>query len=207
MSQRLDNGALRTAYAKFKEVYGDPQGQRWRERYLEQVRLVRQAPGDGWQAPAFQRLLWESGGVSGIGAVSSAGQAIAINNSGLVENSTASSAALAIKTAGGVSAIANTGRIIGTVALGDLGSTVDNSGIWNTAGGTNTFGALIAGNGVTNEAGGTIVAADDATATQQTVFTNVGTFTLTFTSATQANFSYNVDGVNRSIVLTKIQVN
>lgn len=37
--------------------------------------------------------------------------------------------------------------------------------------------------------------------------TNVGTFTLTFTSATQANFSYNVDGVNRSIVLTKIQVN
>ncbi|TDR43113.1 hypothetical protein DFR29_107121 [Tahibacter aquaticus] len=37
--------------------------------------------------------------------------------------------------------------------------------------------------------------------------TNVGTFTLTFTSATQANFSYNVDGVNRSIVLSKISVN
>ena len=117
------------------------------------------------------------GGVAGIAAVSSAGQAIAINNSGIVRNSSALSSALAIETVGGATAIANSGRLIGTVALGDLGSTVDNSGTWNTAGGTNTFGALIASNGVTNEAGGTIVAADDASATQQTVFTNVGTFT------------------------------
>ncbi len=35
------------------------------------------------------------------------------------------------------------------------------------------------------------------------VLTQVGTFTLTFTSATQANFSYNVDGVNRTVLLQK----
>lgn len=35
------------------------------------------------------------------------------------------------------------------------------------------------------------------------VLTQVGTFTLTFTSATQANFSYNVDGVNRTVLLEK----
>jgi hypothetical protein len=34
-----------------------------------------------------------------------------------------------------------------------------------------------------------------------------GTFTLTFTSATQATFAYNVDGVNRTITLTKAVVN
>lgn len=38
------------------------------------------------------------------------------------------------------------------------------------------------------------------------VLIEVGTFTLTFTSATTANFSYNVDGVNRAIVLTKIVI-
>ncbi|MDQ0395034.1 autotransporter outer membrane beta-barrel domain-containing protein [Labrys monachus] len=117
------------------------------------------------------------GGASGIDAVSSAGQAIAINNSGTVRNSSASSSALAIETAGGATVITNSGRLIGTVALGDLGSTVDNAGIWDTAGGTSTFGALTAGNGVTNEAGGTIIAADDASAAQQTTFSDVGTFT------------------------------
>lgn len=35
------------------------------------------------------------------------------------------------------------------------------------------------------------------------VLTQVGTFTMTFTSGTQANFSYNVDGVNRSVLLQK----
>ncbi|HJU40875.1 MAG TPA: trypsin-like peptidase domain-containing protein, partial [Tahibacter sp.] len=39
------------------------------------------------------------------------------------------------------------------------------------------------------------------------VLTQVGTFTLTFTSATQATFAYNVDGVNRTITLTKAVVN
>lgn len=34
--------------------------------------------------------------------------------------------------------------------------------------------------------------------------TQVGTFTLTFTSATQATFTYNVDGVNRTVTLSKI---
>jgi lysyl endopeptidase len=36
------------------------------------------------------------------------------------------------------------------------------------------------------------------------VLTQVGTFTLTFTSATQATFSYNVAGVNRTIQLTRL---
>lgn len=39
------------------------------------------------------------------------------------------------------------------------------------------------------------------------VLTQTGTFTLTFTSATQATFAYNVDGVNRTITLTKAVVN
>lgn len=37
--------------------------------------------------------------------------------------------------------------------------------------------------------------------------TEVGNFTLTFTSAGTATFAYNVDGVNRSMQLTKISVN
>lgn len=37
-------------------------------------------------------------------------------------------------------------------------------------------------------------------------FTEVGNFTLTFTSAGTATFAYNVDGVNRTIQLTKITV-
>lgn len=39
------------------------------------------------------------------------------------------------------------------------------------------------------------------------VLTQTGTFTLTFTSATTATFAYNVDGVNRTITLTKAVVN
>lgn len=35
-------------------------------------------------------------------------------------------------------------------------------------------------------------------------FVEVGTFSLSFTSATTANFTYNVDGVNRSITLNKL---
>lgn len=38
-------------------------------------------------------------------------------------------------------------------------------------------------------------------------FVEVGNFTLTFTSAVAATFAYNVDGVNRTIVLEKISVN
>lgn len=37
--------------------------------------------------------------------------------------------------------------------------------------------------------------------------TETGTYTLSFTSAGTANFTYNVDGVNRTLVLTKITVN
>lgn len=71
MTQTLDTNALRTAYTEFKSVYGDPQGQKWRMRYKEQVALVQGASEQDWYPADFQRHLWESGGVSGIGPGSS----------------------------------------------------------------------------------------------------------------------------------------
>lgn len=113
------------------------------------------------------------GGAHGIHALST-GQAITINNSGTVRNRSDKSTDQAIFT-NGPSKITNTGLITGTVQLtSNLGNTVNNSGTWDTAGGTNEFGAGTASNGVNNT--GTIIAAKDGAAVANTVFNNVGTF-------------------------------
>jgi len=113
------------------------------------------------------------GGSAGIRALS-AGTAISIANSGTVRNTSGGSADLAIY-ANGPSQITNTGLITGTVDLiSTLGNTVNNSGTWNTAGGYNWFGTLTTSNRLDNT--DTIVAANDSTTSQHTVFNNVGTF-------------------------------
>jgi len=71
MSNAVDDAALRDAYSDFKGVYGDAQGQKWRERYASHLATIRDASSDDWLTPAFQRVLWEHGGISGIGPGSS----------------------------------------------------------------------------------------------------------------------------------------
>ena len=67
MSLILDTTALRDAYAAFQSVYGDTRGQAWRQSYAEWLASVQDAPADVWITPAFQKSLWESSGISGIG--------------------------------------------------------------------------------------------------------------------------------------------
>lgn len=71
MSQILSTDAIRAEFAKFQTAYGDEAGTRWRARYRATVDRVRQTPEADWMTEAFQRLLWEDGGVSGIGPGSS----------------------------------------------------------------------------------------------------------------------------------------
>ena len=82
---------------------------------------------------------------------------------------------LAIQSDSGATAINNTSLVTGTVDLGDFGNSFTNSGIWDTAGGTNGFGALTLGNSVMNT--GTIIASNDPAAAQMTVFSGLNTFT------------------------------
>ncbi|WP_448956558.1 autotransporter outer membrane beta-barrel domain-containing protein [Labrys neptuniae] len=103
------------------------------------------------------------------------GAPVNITNSGTVRNTSNKSTDQAIYT-NGPATIANSGLITGTVQLASAaGNTVNNSGTWNTAGGTNNFGTGTANNGVNNT--GTIIAANDGTTSQNTVFNTVGTFT------------------------------
>ncbi|MDN0121513.1 hypothetical protein QVN83_21480, partial [Yersinia frederiksenii] len=83
-----------------------------------------------------------------------------ILNSGTIRNLSALSSALAIQTTGAPGTLTNNGLIEGTVQLSDAGNSVINnaSGIWDTAGGTNEFGTLVATNSVLNN--GTIIAAN-----------------------------------------------
>ncbi len=67
MTSPLDTASLREAYAAFKEAYGDAEGQKWRQRYGDQIALVREASVERWATPIFQQLLWDTHGVSGIG--------------------------------------------------------------------------------------------------------------------------------------------
>lgn len=71
MSQFLDTAALREKFASFRETYGDEAGKNWRARYLETIDLVRDTTEADWLTEAFQRVLWEHGGISGIGPGSS----------------------------------------------------------------------------------------------------------------------------------------
>lgn len=125
------------------------------------------------------------GGTAAIFA-GSAGQSIAIKNSGTIQNLNGQSNALAIRTAldglgrgsSGTITISNDALITGTLDLGVPGNRLMNNaqGIWNTAGGTNEFGAAPAGNSVANS--GTVIAANGTAAdpAQVTTFNNLETF-------------------------------
>ncbi|MCB5310914.1 hypothetical protein LH416_22940, partial [Yersinia massiliensis] len=101
-----------------------------------------------------------------------------ITNAGTVRNVSRLSSDLAILVTGASGIITNNGLLLGTVQLSDEGNIFRNNvdGIWNTAGGTNDLGALIASNAVFNN--GSIVAANGSVADplQVTTFNNVGTF-------------------------------
>lgn len=71
MSQILDTAALRQKFAEFRVVYGDEAGKRWRASYLGTVERVRATGEAQWMTEGFQRVLWEDGGISGIGPGSS----------------------------------------------------------------------------------------------------------------------------------------
>lgn len=71
MSQILSADAIRAEFAKFQTAYADEAGAKWRARYRATVDRVRQTPEADWMTEAFQRLLWEDAGVSGIGPGSS----------------------------------------------------------------------------------------------------------------------------------------
>ncbi|QVQ26367.1 autotransporter outer membrane beta-barrel domain-containing protein [Achromobacter deleyi] len=125
------------------------------------------------------------GGTAAIVA-GSAGQAFSISNAGAIQNLSNQSNALAIQTekvgiGGAASAavtISNDALITGTLDLGGPGNRLMNNaqGIWNTAGGTNEFGAASAGNSVANA--GTVIAANGTAAdpAQVTTFNNLDAF-------------------------------
>jgi outer membrane autotransporter protein len=147
------------------------------------------------------------GRTAGIDALS-AGQAIGITITGAgaeVRNTSQSPADVAIAAAGGAVTLTNQARLTGTVLLGDLGNLMINSGIWTTAGGTNSFGAST--NSLVNQQGGTIVAAVAGAATPVTTsfdgltsFTNRGLLTLQNGVAGDiAHFSGNMTSVAGSV--------
>ncbi|CAM5772262.1 hypothetical protein LMIY3S_03785 [Labrys miyagiensis] len=120
------------------------------------------------------------GAAAGISVTTSGSdRAATIDNAGTIRNLSAASNAVAIGSQGDVSvAINNAALVTGTVALADGDDVFTNKGgaIWNTAGGTNEFGA--GDNGVDNQSGARIVAgAAGAAAPAITRFNNVGTFT------------------------------
>lgn len=76
MIRSADVAGMRDAYVAFREAYGDAEGQAWRERYAAQIALVHETQRHAWMTADFQKALWDTHGVSGIGpgsAVSVAG--------------------------------------------------------------------------------------------------------------------------------------
>ena len=114
---------------------------------------------------------------AGVYAFSNHGQPIAITNAGTIQNLSGASTDLAIKTIGGPATIVNSGEIIGVVNLADppISNSLTNTALWNTAGGTNTFGGA---DSVVNTASGTIIAASPgAAAPVTTIFNGLASFT------------------------------
>ncbi|HHL2459759.1 TPA: autotransporter outer membrane beta-barrel domain-containing protein [Yersinia enterocolitica] len=101
-----------------------------------------------------------------------------ITNIGTIRNLSLLSSDVAIQTTGAQGTINNSNLVQGSVQLSDEGNIFRNNvdGVWDTAGGTNDLGALIASNAVFNN--GSIVAANGSVADplQVTTFNNVGTF-------------------------------
>ncbi|PVZ83979.1 type V secretion protein A [Serratia sp. S1B] len=103
-----------------------------------------------------------------------------INNSGTIRNLSGLSSDLAIQTVDSniQTTITNQGIIQGTVQLTDVGNRfINNVGAtWDTAGGTNDFGAGVDSNSLVNN--GTVITANGSAtdSVQVTTFNNVGTF-------------------------------
>lgn len=118
-----------------------------------------------------------AGGMAAISAETH-GSLIRIINTGTVRNLSNFSNDLAIQILSGPSLIDNRGLMVGTLLLGDQGNRFMNTatGIWNTAGGTNDFGALAANNIVHNS--GAIIAANGLPGdpVQTTRFNNISLF-------------------------------
>lgn len=117
------------------------------------------------------------GGLAGIVAETH-GSLTSIINAGTVRNLSNFSNDLAIQIFSGPSLIENRGLVMGSLLLGDQGNRFTNTatGIWNTAGATNDFGATGADNIVHNL--GTIIAANGSPGdvAQTTRFNNIGLF-------------------------------
>ncbi|AJJ09876.1 outer membrane autotransporter barrel domain protein [Yersinia rohdei] len=117
------------------------------------------------------------GTVAGISV--EAASPIDITNAGTIRNLSNLSSDIAIKTRSASGTLTNSGLVQGTVQLSDSGNTVINNagGTWDTSGGTNDLGALVADNSVLNN--GLIIAANGSATDprQTTTFDHVGTFT------------------------------
>lgn len=141
--------------------------------------LAAGAPGDSFTEISNDGLV--QGGSGAIGAVSSNGHRISIDNYGTLQNTSGLSDALAIRTSGGQASVAQAGILTGTVDLGESagGSNyVVNPGIWNTAGGTNwlTGTATTNGTGIIRNYNVIIAASSGSTAPQMTTFNGVASF-------------------------------
>ncbi|WP_119388156.1 autotransporter outer membrane beta-barrel domain-containing protein [Taklimakanibacter lacteus] len=108
------------------------------------------------------------GARGGIYAYSGDGQNIAITNDGVVRNLSGSSSDQAIRTRLGPATVNNDNLLIGTVWLGDLEDTLNNSGLWNSANGFSEFGG---GYDVVNNSG-TLRAADDPALSEEMMLSN-----------------------------------
>ena len=103
---------------------------------------------------------------AGVALYSSQGRSATLNNAGTIANATGLSTDVAVRTGGtmpGTITINNTGILTGTVRLAPgVANTVNNNGVWNTAGGINDFGsetpnATVLNNSGTINAGGAAV--------------------------------------------------
>lgn len=97
---------------------------------------------------------------------------IIVNNYGIVRNNSQLSNALSIVGSDVRFEINNYNLILGTVSLGKYDDVFNNSGVWNTANGTNEFGV---GND-TVQNNGTVIAAANAAVVETTAFNALETF-------------------------------
>jgi len=126
------------------------------------------------------------GGQAGVLSYSDVAQDVTINNAGRIQNQSGSSSSVAIGSfdlpavlpdapaSQASTTVNNTGLVLGTMVVSGKANVFNNEagGVWNTAGGTNDFGADVANNRIVNESGATILAALDGAAST-TTFNNI----------------------------------
>src|SRR4051812_23606814 len=62
-----DKALIETFNGPFRAYRDEPWAVEWRQKYVAQLELVRNADKEQWLDPAFQRRLWDDNPISNIG--------------------------------------------------------------------------------------------------------------------------------------------